>query len=267
VTLAAVSSAGPSGVVVVVVLAAMTGAVAMLAAAEAAGRAAVRRRCLRWAPAAGAVAPRLVPSPPFVPWPFLAAWRRLAPWQEQRVQARRRAELPVALDALGRSLRAGASVRTALSDLARAETSPAPALQGDLDAIVAVLDADLGLPEALRQWKDRRPDPDVRFVAAALAVGAGAGSLSARTVEDVAGVLRGRLDAGAESRALATQAQFSALVMVLAPIVFLVGVATADRAVATVVLTTPIGWICVAGGLLLDLGAALVMRRIVGSVR
>lgn len=183
-----------------------------------------------------------------------------------REQARRRAELPAALDSIARSLRSGGSLRAALLETL-AGGVVAPALTRDLEDIARSLDLGFGLPEALRAWSIECPEGGVRFGAAALAVGSASGSLSARSVDEVASALRLRLEADAETRAQAAQAQVSALVMVVAPIVFLALVAAADPAVARVVTSTPIGWLVVAGGLALDAAAALAMRRIIGSVR
>jgi Flp pilus assembly protein TadB len=103
-------------------------------------------------------------------------------------------------------------------------------------------------------------------VSAALCVGHQSGGLRARMVDDVATTLRPFHDARHEGAALATQAQASAAVMVVAPLVFGALLAATDAAARRFLFHAPLGALCVGVGLCLDLLAAAGMARtIIGT--
>jgi Flp pilus assembly protein TadB len=101
------------------------------------------------------------------------------------------------------------------------------------------------------------------MVCAVLCVGHQSGGLRARLVDDLAIGLRQHHDARREGAALAAQAQASAAVMVVAPLAFGLVLAATDAAARQFLLDTPLGALCVAAGLVLDLLAAVVMARAV----
>jgi tight adherence protein B len=170
--------------------------------------------------------------------------------------------LPEWLAALARALRSGATVRVALGE---AGDACGPPLRDDVRRLHAEALAGHGLGGGLEAWAAARPLPAVRLAAAALAIGERTGGLSARAVDDLALVVRARLDGRAEVWALTAQVRASAWVMVVAPLAFLVLVAWSDPAVRTFLTRTPAGWSCLAGGLLLDALAAWAMARLLRS--
>ena len=95
----------------------------------------------------------------------------------------------------------------------------------------------------------------------ALALGAELGGAQARCLDAAAASLRERASLEREVRALSSQARASAAVMVAAPMGFAVFSGTTDPRVAQVLVSTPLGWACLVGGLLLDgLGAGWMAR-------
>lgn len=169
------------------------------------------------------------------------------------------AALPDALEAVARSLRGGAGTHHALRDVAAATTGP---LGEELDRVCAELAGGAALEQALSALEQRRREPGVRLTVAALLVGAEAGGAHARALDGVAESIRSRGRTAAEVRALAAQAQLSAVVIAIAPVIFGVLAAGADGATATFLLRTPLGLACLVLGLLLDGVGALWMRRI-----
>jgi tight adherence protein B len=232
----------------------------VLLAGLALGLAAAARR----AASAHAVRTRLLPPPATTAASRVrsvgtAALVRLRQGSEARRLDR---ELPLVLDEVARSLRAGCSLAQALT---AAGEVPGPA--GRAVAALAGEVAD-GRPVAAAadRWARASGSPVVGLAAVAVALAAEAGGTSARAVDGVAASLRERAEAADEAHALAAQARLSAVVIGVAPLAFAGLAAATDPRTATFLVGSPIGLACLVGGAALD-GAALVwMRRIAASV-
>ncbi len=183
------------------------------------------------------------------------AWRLL----RHRGTAALEAALPGAVDSIAGGLRSGASLRQAVAEAGRTALGP---LGADLRAVATAVDRGAGLVVALEGWAERRPQPGVRLVVAALCLGAETGGATARAVDAVAATLRQRLAAQAEARALATQARVSAGVIAVAPLAFCALSAATDRRSAGFLLRTPAGLVLLSAGLALDAAGALWMARL-----
>jgi Flp pilus assembly protein TadB len=100
-----------------------------------------------------------------------------------RSMARLEAELPVALEAIARSLRSGATMRAAVAEAMDATS-------GRLGAHLARVDGDVrrGVPmvDALDAFARRLPLPGVRLAVAALGLGFETGGANARAIDGVA---------------------------------------------------------------------------------
>jgi tight adherence protein B len=168
------------------------------------------------------------------------------------------AQLPVALEAMARSLRSGASLRQAVTEAEACGGMVA----GELRGVVADLDRGLGLVDALDRWQARRPLAGVRLAVAALALGAETGGAQARAVDGVAATLRDRLAVAADVRAHAAQVRASVLVINLAPIAFCAFATATDPRTADFLFRSPLGWSFLAAGVGLDAVSALWMRRL-----
>jgi tight adherence protein B len=188
----------------------------------------------------------------------LAAVPRLvAPAVRRRRLRRRDEQLAPWLERIASGLRAGLSLTGALT--ATLPATPVP-LRDEVAGLEATVQAGGGLAAGLARWA-ASPDatPPVVLVASALDLGIRAGGEVARAVDRVAATLRDRMEAQAEARALATQA--------IAPLGFCALLATVEPAVPQILLTTPLGWACLVGGLGLEAAGAAWMARIVAGAR
>jgi len=177
-----------------------------------------------------------------------------------RRRARRDAQLPDALDRLASALRAGQAIGPALVELA--SLVPAP-LGAELESLAAALEHGASVATALSRWAARpEASADVRLVAAALTLGADAGGEVARAVDRVAATLRERRELRGEVQALATQARASAAVLAVAPLAFTGLVVSIEPGAVAFLVTTPVGWACLALGLGLEGLGAWWMARI-----
>lgn len=172
------------------------------------------------------------------------------------------AALPELLDAVARSLRSGATLRTAVGEAAAATPGR---LGVDLADVLAESDAGVPLAAALDRWPARCPTPGVRIASAALALSAEAGGASARAVDGVAATVRANQALAGEVRAQSSQAWLSALVIGFAPLAFTVAAAGTDGRTLDFLLGSPVGLACLAAGLLLDALALWWMRRLTAA--
>jgi tight adherence protein B len=167
--------------------------------------------------------------------------------------------VPATLERIGSELRAGGTVATALSGVANGEG----VLAGDASRIESRIRLGAGLGDALHSWSRERRAAGVDVAAGALALSATVGGPAADALDGLASSLRARLSVIAEARALSAQARYSAWVIGLAPIGYLVMTAAVDSRSVHVLVGTGPGRVCVLLGLGLELLGALWMRAIV----
>ncbi len=172
--------------------------------------------------------------------------------------------LPEFLEELARAVRGGHSLRSALAICQHKTVEP---LRGDLAVVVARLDAGVPLEAALHEWMETRERvPAVQLVGVALCMAAAAGGSVARAVDGVADTTRSELDVQAEVRALASQAQASALLVAALPLVFALVAGSTDPQTLTFLINTRLGVVCLVAGGALDIVGWFWMRRITGSI-
>jgi tight adherence protein B len=201
--------------------------------------------------------------------PLVVSAAAVGPYGALRSQRGRRARLidrglPDALDAVARSLRSGSSLRQAIGEASDRSDEP---LGADLRSIISRVDRGMPLIESIGRWVEaRRPSPPVRLSASALTMAADLGGSRARAVDRVSRSLRERRGVERELQALSSQARLSALVIVLAPAAFGLAGLAVNGETAAFLLSSPPGWVCLAGGASLDALCALWMTRVVRSV-
>jgi len=243
-TATAMASLTAAACAVVAVVAFATGSVGSVAA---------RRPAARRSPAA----PRIA----FV----RAIVRTVEALRQPRRDRRELAEhLPEVVEALARSVRSGSSIRGAITATATGATGAAGR---DLVHLAARLDHGTPLNAVLDEWRHRRSDVrDVALVTVALRIAADAGGSVAQALDGVADTIRGEQHLRAEIRALASQAEASALLVALLPLAFGFIAGAADPSTITFLVSTPVGLVCLAGGVALDAGALVWMRRITAGI-
>ena len=169
------------------------------------------------------------------------------------------AAVPDTLDRIGSELRAGGTVATAISSVARGDGP----LAVDAARIETRVRLGSGLSDAVRTWSQERRAIGVEVAAGALSLSAAVGGPAADALEGLASSLRARLAVVAEARALSAQARYSAWVIGLAPIGYLLSTAAVDSRSVHVLFGTGSGRACVVAGLGLELLGAIWMRAIV----
>lgn len=181
---------------------------------------------------------------------------RTSRYRRERLVA---AAVPATLERIGSELRAGGTVATAISGVANGDGP----LATDVARVETRMRLGAALPDALRAWARERRAVGVDVAAGALALSATVGGPAADALDGLASSLRDRLSVIAEARALSAQARYSAWVIGLAPVGYVVSTAVVDpRSVHTLIGTGP-GRVCMVLGLGLELLGAIWMRAIV----
>lgn len=186
----------------------------------------------------------------------------------RRARARRASDrdldraLPVLIDDVVAAMASGSSLSQGLA----AASGRGGVLGEELDHALHRSSQGLELQVVLDGWAERRPASGIRLLADSLALAGATGGSQVAALRSVGDTLREREAQQREVGAMAAQAQLSATVLVITPAAFAVLVALLDHRIAAFLLTSPLGWACLAGGAALDGAGAWWMRRLVGAV-
>lgn len=185
-------------------------------------------------------------------------------WFDPGVRARRWqiARLGAVLHGLARALRTGRTLPDALHKVAADRDVAGEELRR---AARRVRD---GSPvgEEIDRWATSLAHRDADLVRAVVNTGAATGSALAASFERAALSLRERADLQREIAALTAQARASALLLTVAPVLFLAIMAIADARVIAFAFTSGIGRLTVSCGIGLDLAGWFWMRRLTAAV-
>lgn len=171
-------------------------------------------------------------------------------------------QLPSLLHAMSRALRSGSTLHTALLQVAADPSVAAAPLQRVADRVRA----GSAVEGEIDRWASDLDHPDADLVRAVINTGAATGSALAASFDRAAASLQERADLQREIVALTAQARASALLLTVAPVLFLGVMASVDPSVLATVLTTSGGRVALVVGVLLDLAGWVWMRRLTAAV-
>ncbi len=186
-------------------------------------------------------------------------WKRLT---HRRNRARQIQALPVLLELVARDLRGGATLRGAL-DRVVAGNGP---LSASLRPVMQRVSAGERLGVAVDHWAAELDHGDADVVRAVFRLGQVTGAAMADALDRAGTTLRERADLQREVRSLTSQSRASGVLLAASPVVFLALLSFLDTSAVTVLLTTPVGWLCISVGLTLDAIGLLWMVRLTGAV-
>jgi tight adherence protein B len=144
-----------------------------------------------------------------------------APWlwlAQRRAQRLRRLEqqLPLALDLMGRALRAGHALPTALKMVGEEASDP---IAREFRQLSEELNFGMGLSEALTRLAQRVPLEDARYLVIAVMVQRETGGNLAELLDNIAAIVRARLKLLGQVRTLSAEGRLSAWILGLLPFV------------------------------------------------
>lgn len=182
--------------------------------------------------------------------------------QGRRAGRRRAEQLPVAIESVASAMRGGAGLAQAVGSVRVGDP-----LDAELADLTAAVDRGLSFEDAVSRWRARQPDAGTALAAGCLVVAARTGGRTATALDQAARSLRQRRAVEAEGRALATQSQLSAWVLVALPVLFTAAMTSIDPDIGAFLVGTPLGLACIAVGAALDGLGAWWMHRIVTGAR
>lgn len=184
-------------------------------------------------------------------------------WLNRRITERIRRferQIPEALDLMGRALRAGHAFPTAVKMVADEMADPI-----GREFRILFDEANFGVPqsEALMRLSNRVPIDDLRYFVIAVMIQRESGGNLAELLDNIAGIVRGRLKLLGEVRTLSAEGRLSAWILGLLP--FCVGgvIQVANPGYTAVLFTDPFGQKMVGGALLLMGLGVWWMRKII----
>lgn len=170
-------------------------------------------------------------------------WLRRARSDELAAQA-----IPEMLTTIASELRAGGTVTSGLKSVAESSS----ALAAAADQLILRLAMGADFETATVMWTSNTPGDDLRAAAGGLMIAHSLGGPAANSLDGLAYSLRQRFDVLAEVRAQAAQAKASALVMVCAPVGYLLVSTAIDQRSVDVLLGSSFGRACGVVGLILE---------------
>ena len=180
-----------------------------------------------------------------------------------RSRDRRAKHLALILEAVGRSMRAGSTVRDALRRACELHEGP---FSLRLRGVVAGLDLGEPFERAIDRIARRSTSDELALVAALFVIVGRAGRGGAQALSAGSRSIRQAIELRHEVEALVTQARLSAHIMSALPPAFVgIGVITGQSGIETL-FTSSFGRWCLGIGLLLDAAGLLLMRRLVHRV-
>ncbi len=129
-------------------------------------------------------------------------------------------QLPEAIDLFNRSMRAGHNIHSGLETIASETSEP---VKGEFKKVTEEMALGLQLDTALRNLGDRVPLIDLKFFITGLILQRQTGANMVEVLENMATLVRERLDLAAKMQAATAQQRFSAGLLCALPIVFAIG--------------------------------------------
>lgn len=181
--------------------------------------------------------------------------------RSRRVQLDR--EVAAVAASVAHSVRSGLVLVAALGEAGRVVASERTGLAADLVRIERAVRCGGLLAEELDRWSRDRADRSVDLFVSACRFGHAEGGDLASALDGAAVALLDGVEVADEARALSTQARSSATVLVLLPLLGAAGFSALDPAVATTLVGTGVGRLCLSVGLALDAAGAWAMSGMV----
>ena len=129
-------------------------------------------------------------------------------------------QLPEAIDLFNRSMRAGHNIHSGLETIAAETSEP---VKGEFRKVTEEMALGLQLDNALRNLGERVPLIDLKFFITGLILQRQTGANMVEVLENMATLVRERLDLASKMQAATAQQRFSAGLLCALPIVFAIG--------------------------------------------
>ena len=158
--------------------------------------------------------------------------------KKRRKVARIEKQMPEGMELLARSLRAGHTLPSAMNLLSVEMDAP---LGTEIGIVYEEQRLGLGLSKALRRMGERVASRDLWYFITAVLIQTESGGNLAEIMENIGQIVRNRLNLKGKVQALTAEGRFSAIILLLLPIVILVGLVLHEPQLHYALIPGPIG--------------------------
>jgi tight adherence protein B len=192
----------------------------------------------------------------FIPF-FYLRWKRQGKTRQFETQ------MPDAMELLARSLRAGHTLPSALELLGEEMEHPMGTEMG-----IAYEEQQFGIstPDALLHMLERVESIDLRYFVAAVLIQQETGGNLAELMENIAQVIRSRLNFKSKVRSLTAMGRISTTIMIITPIIVFFGLMVVANQYEKVLVFTSVGRTMLVAGIFLVCFGGFLLKRIINAV-
>lgn len=184
-------------------------------------------------------------------WVILRRRRRLRKFGKQ---------LPDALELIARALRAGHSLQSGFHLVAEEMTDP---IATEFQRVFEEQNLGIPMDEALRSLTERVPNLDLKFFVTSIILQRQTGGDLAEILDKIGELIRERFKIWGQVQALTGEGRLSGIVLLALPPALFLAVYRLNPEYVMVLFTDPMGKQMLAGGVVLQILGALVIRKIV----
>jgi tight adherence protein B len=169
-------------------------------------------------------------------------------------------QLPDSLELIARALRAGHSLQAGFHLVAEESSDP---IATEFQRVYEEQNLGIPLDEALRNMTERMPNVDLRFFVTAVVLQRQTGGDLAEILDKIGHLIRDRFEIFGQVQALTGEGRLSGVVLLGLPPALFVAVYHLNPDYVMPLFTDPLGKQMLAGGVIMQLLGALVIRKIV----
>ena len=184
-------------------------------------------------------------------------------WKKAVKTSRFEKQMPDAMELLARSLRAGHTLPSAIELLGEEMGAP---IGTEMRIAYEEQKYGMSVAESLLHMLQRVDSMDLRYFVSAVLIQQETGGNLAELMENIAHVVRSRLNFKAKVRALTSTGRFSAMVMICVPVITFFALLAVAPYYEKILITSSAGRMMLLVGVVFTLIGAFVLRKIVRSV-
>jgi tight adherence protein B len=181
-------------------------------------------------------------------------------WRRKRRLKTFSAQLPDAMDMLARSLRSGQSLASGFNMVAGEMSLP---LSREFGRVFEEQNLGVSVEDSLRGMCDRVPNLDLRFFVTAVILQRQTGGDLAEILDKIGTLIRERFQIWGAVQALTGEGRLSGIVLMALPVALFVALYFLNPDYVMLLFDDPMGQKMLAGGVVLQVLGALVIRKIV----
>lgn len=184
-------------------------------------------------------------------------------WKRQVKTRKFEQQMPDAMELLARSLRAGHTLPSAIELVGKEMPDP---MGNEMTIAHEEQQYGISTSEALLHMLERVESVDLRYFTAAVLIQQETGGNLAELMENIARVIRGRLNFKSKVKSLTAMARISTTIMIVTPVLAFFGLMVIANQYEKALVVNPIGRIMLVAGVILITIGTFLLRRMTQAV-